>query len=72
MMIPVNSQLPSPDPATSADPRRVRLPFLGHEVGSGDVVRGMTAAAGIQPCSPCEQRRQWMNRHLVFTPWGNR
>lgn len=72
MMIPANGDRTSPDQAVSADPRRVRLPFLGHEVGAGDVVRGVTEAAGIQPCSPCEQRRRWLNQHLVFAPWGSR
>lgn len=34
--------------------------------GAGDMVARMTKAVGIQPCAPCEKRRQKLNRLLPF------
>lgn len=62
------------DPATQQyvnvpDPIRIRVPFLNHQIGSGDIVAGATQAMGIQPCEPCEERRRRMNQRVVFDPW---
>lgn len=35
--------------------------------GAGDVVARATSAMGIQPCPPCEQRRQKLNRWFPFS-----
>lgn len=50
-------------------PRDIRVPFLGRPVGAGDAVRSVTEAAGVQPCSPCEQRRKALNARFRFVPW---
>lgn len=50
-------------------PFTIRVPFLREEIGSGDVVRQVAEAVGVEPCQPCEQRRRRMNQSVVFTPW---
>lgn len=52
------------------DPPSIRLPFLRQQIGAGDVISAATQAVGISHCSPCEQRRKWLNSHLTFSPWG--
>jgi hypothetical protein len=54
---------------TQTKPYQVRLPgFIADEsVGLGDVVKRMTYAMGIKPCSGCEQRAAALNRWMVFT-----
>jgi hypothetical protein len=32
--------------------------------GVGDVVARVTKAVGIQPCEPCNKRRQWLNKYF--------
>jgi hypothetical protein len=60
------------EPSSSGTPARhtVRLPrFIASEpAGLGDTVKRMTAAAGVRPCSGCEQRAQRLNRWLRFEP----
>lgn len=46
----------------------IKLPFLKEEIGAGDVVKAATGAVGIQPCTPCEERRKRMNGALRFVP----
>lgn len=50
-------------------PHQMRLPgFIADEdVGLGDVVKRMTYAVGIRPCSGCAQRAAILNRWLVFS-----
>lgn len=43
-------------PENSRETQKVR--------GLGDVVAKVTKAVGIQPCAPCERRRQWMNKYF--------
>lgn len=50
----------------------VPLPGLAQPIGAGDVVARVTQALGIPTCSPCEQRRRWLNEHLQFDPWAGR
>ena len=51
-------------------PFRIALPFLRQEIGSGDVVKTITQAVGVnRPCGPCEERRKAFNRALTFGPW---
>lgn len=52
------------------DPLRIPIPFLKQQIGSGDVVAGITEAVGIEPCSPCEERKRKMNQRVQFTPWN--
>jgi hypothetical protein len=54
---------------TKDEPYRVHLPgFISDEqVGLGDVVKRMTYAAGIKPCSGCGRRAAALNRWMVFT-----
>jgi hypothetical protein len=58
-----------PQAPAKGEPLRVRLPgFIQDEdVGLGDVVRRVTYAVGIRPCSGCERRAATMNRWMVFT-----
>ena len=52
-------------------PYRVRLPgFISDkdiDVGLGDVIKHVTATAGIRPCGGCERRAAALNRWFVFT-----
>ena len=46
-----------------------RLPgFITNEdeVGLGDVIKRITYAIGIKPCSGCEKRAAALNRWVVF------
>ena len=60
---------PTAKDETESRPRRVRLPgfITDEEVGLGDVVKRVTYAMGIKPCSGCERRAAAMNRRMVFT-----
>jgi hypothetical protein len=48
---------------------RVRLPgFIREdEIGLGDVIKRVTYAIGIRPCSGCERRASALNRWVSFT-----
>jgi hypothetical protein len=48
----------------------VRLPrFLtGEQIGLGDVVKRVTSAVGIEPCSGCERRAARLNAWMSFRP----
>ncbi|HEX6719211.1 MAG TPA: hypothetical protein VF088_19050 [Pyrinomonadaceae bacterium] len=50
-------------------PYRARLPaFLSDkDVYIGDVIKQVTHAFGIKPCSGCERRAAALNRWLVFS-----
>ncbi len=50
-------------------PHRVRLPgfLIEEEIGLGDVVKRVTYAMGIKPCSGCEKRAAALNRWMHFT-----
>ena len=50
-------------------PYRVRLPgFVKDEaVGLGDVIKHVTASAGIRPCGGCARRAATLDRWVVFT-----
>jgi hypothetical protein len=54
-------------PAASGGPVHVALP-LGprHPVGLGDVVKQVTSAVGIKPCSGCQRRAEALNRIVTF------
>ena len=58
----------------SADERsrfHLPVPFLRDSIPAGDAAARATSAVGIQPCTPCEKRKQYLNSLLVFTPWGD-
>ncbi len=46
----------------------IKVPFIKEEIGAGDVVKAATVAAGVKPCTPCEERRRRMNASLQFVP----
>jgi hypothetical protein len=50
-------------------PYRVRLPgfITDEQVGLGDVIKRVTYAMGIKPCSGCERRAAALNRWMVFS-----
>ena len=54
---------------TEHQPQRLNIPgFIKEEVGLGDVIKRVTYAAGIKPCSGCGRRAAALNRWLVFSP----
>jgi len=48
---------------------RVRLPgfLLEEEIGLGDVIKKVTYAMGVSPCSGCERRAAALNHWVRFT-----
>lgn len=55
---------------TSEQPtHRVRLPgfLIEEEVGLGEVIKKVTYAMGIKPCSGCEKRSTTLNRWMRFS-----
>jgi hypothetical protein len=50
-------------------PYRVRLPgfLIQEEIGLGDVIKRITYAIGIKPCSGCEKRAATLNRWMRFS-----
>ena len=52
------------------DPRQVRVPLLREAIGAGDLVKRLTSAFGVKPCSPCEERARKMNERVQFIPMG--
>lgn len=50
--------------------RRARLPrfLVAEPVGLGDVVKRVTTAVGVKPCTACQQRAARLNEWLQFTP----
>lgn len=48
---------------------QIPVPFLNNAARVGDLVARFTQAVGIQPCAPCDQRRQLLNQ-IQFRPWG--
>ena len=53
---------------TQAPPYVVRLPgfLLEKEIGLGDVIKRVTYAIGLPPCSGCERRAAILNRWVHF------
>ena len=48
-------------------PVRIHVPVdMRHDVGLGDAVKRLTSSVGIQPCAPCQQRAEAMNRYVAF------
>lgn len=45
-----------PSSANSTEPTKIR--------GLGDVVAKVTKKVGIEPCEPCQRRRQWLNKYF--------
>lgn len=59
---------------TEHKPLRVPLPgfIVKNDIGLGDVIKHITSAFGIKPCSGCEQRAAFLNRWLVFSKWHSK
>jgi hypothetical protein len=53
-------------------PRSMRLPgfIVSEEIGLGDVIKRVTYAMGIQPCTGCETRAAVLNSFMVFSTKG--
>jgi hypothetical protein len=47
-------------------PISVPIPRLKRDVGLGDVVKKVTAAAGIRTCGGCARRAAALNRAVTF------
>ena len=51
-------------------PRRFRPrlpgPLIDDAEGLGDVIKRVTSAVGIKPCSGCEQRAKALNKRVPF------
>jgi hypothetical protein len=47
----------------------VRLPgfLIEEEVGLGDLIKRITASAGIKPCGGCQRRAEAFNRWMKFS-----
>ncbi len=62
---PTEDQGPEPQP----QPYHVRLPgfLIEEDRGLGDVIKKITYAMGIQPCSGCEKRAAALNRWMRFS-----
>jgi hypothetical protein len=65
----MKDQSPSADRDTGHPIHAVRLPgFVSDEdLGLGDVIKRVTSAVGIKPCSGCEHRAEALNRWLAFS-----
>jgi hypothetical protein len=52
-----------------SEPFRIRLPgfITAEDVGLGDVLKRVTYAFGVKPCSGCERRAAALSRWLVFS-----
>jgi len=52
-----------------SQPHRVRLPgfIKEEEIGLGDVIKRVTYAIKIKPCSGCEKRAAALNRWMRLT-----
>jgi hypothetical protein len=50
-------------------PHRIRLPgfITDEEIGLSEVIKRVTYAMGIKPCSGCEKRAAALNRWMVFS-----
>jgi len=50
-------------------PHRIRLPgfLIDEEIGLGDVLKRVTYAMGIKPCTGCEKRAAALNRWTRFS-----
>lgn len=55
-----------PEKVTSK--HNIRIPFLTDDanIGLGDVIRKVTYAVGIEPCTGCERRARRLNRWMSF------
>lgn len=55
-------------------PPRLRLPgfILDEEIGLGDVIKRVTATAGIKPCGGCLRRAATLNRWVQFRGRGKK
>ena len=60
----------NPNPNPGRPGVRIPVPFLREPVRLGDAVARITSAVGVKPCSPCEQRRRWLNERGVLNPWN--
>ena len=58
-----------PTDGNEGQPYRIRLPgfIKEEEIGFGDVIKRVTYAIGIKPCTGCEKRAATLNRWIRFT-----
>ncbi len=50
-------------------PLHLRIPFLPETVGLGSAIEKATGIIGVKPCTPCNQRKESLDRRIVFDPW---
>ena len=48
---------------------RIRIPGLKRTMGAGAVFRTVTEKLGMEPCSDCDKRKEWMDRAVRFEAW---
>lgn len=53
-------------------PVGIPTPFLNRQMGLGDVIANITRTFGIQPCTPCKQRQEWLNQQVQLNPFLRR
>jgi hypothetical protein len=58
-----------PEHDETPQPVNIRVPFLHEPLGLGDAVANVTQALGIQPCTPCQQRKEALNRRFQLNPY---
>jgi hypothetical protein len=47
-------------------PLAIPIPRLKRDIGLGDVVKKLTRAVGVRPCSGCARRAAALNRAVVL------
>ncbi len=58
-----------PTDKNNRQPHQINIPgFIDEEIGLGDVIKHVTSAMGIKPCSGCKRRAETLNRWLTFKP----
>jgi hypothetical protein len=64
-----NKDEPKQAGTSESQSHRVRLPgfIKDEEIGLGDIVKRVTYAVGIKPCTGCEKRAAALNRWVRFT-----
>lgn len=68
----LTSYLTAARDANSGNALSVPVPGLRNLTGIGDVVSSVTSAFGAESasCSPCDERRRWLNEHFRLVPYG--
>lgn len=68
MRLPKQNQPVRRNEERERQPHRVSLPGIKKNIGLGDVIKRVTNAVNITPCSGCEQRATALNGWVTFSP----